>query len=102
MQSPTSEQIKQARRDAGLTQTEAAELIYKGCRAWQQYEKCDRAMDAAYWELFLIKTKQAHNAMLRSAKSAAGLYSSAWKNTRRLTQKVTSPPGVKPKRSEDL
>jgi len=32
------EQIKKARMDAGLTQTQAAELIHKGCRAWQQYE----------------------------------------------------------------
>jgi DNA-binding XRE family transcriptional regulator len=66
MNSPTPEQVKQSRTDAGLTQTEAAELIYKGCRAWQQYEKGDRAMDAAYWELFLIKTKQVHNAKLTS------------------------------------
>lgn len=54
---PTPEQIKKARMDAGLTQTQAGELIYKSCRAWQQYEKGDREMDLAYWELFLIKTK---------------------------------------------
>lgn len=62
MDNPTPEQIKQARTDADLTQTEAAEVIHKGCRAWQQYEAGDRKMDAAYWELFLIKTKQVHNA----------------------------------------
>ena len=52
---PTTSQIKKARKDAGLTQTAAAELIYKSCRAWQQYEKGDRAMDAAFFELFLLK-----------------------------------------------
>lgn len=54
---PTPEEIKQARKDAGLTQTQAAELIYKSCRAWQQYEKGDREMDKAFFELFMIKTK---------------------------------------------
>ena len=52
---PTPEQIKQARAAAGLTQTQAADLIYKSCRAWQQYEKGDRAMDKALFELFMIK-----------------------------------------------
>ena len=55
MNNPTPAQIKQSRKDAGLTQTEAALLIYKGCRAWQQYEKGDRAMDLALFELFMIK-----------------------------------------------
>lgn len=52
---PTPAVIKQARKDAGLTQTEAALLIYKTCRAWQQYEKGDRGMDLALFELFMIK-----------------------------------------------
>jgi len=54
---PTPEQIKQARKEAGLTQTQAADLIYKSCRAWQQYEKGDREMDKALFELFMLKTK---------------------------------------------
>lgn len=57
MTNPTPEQIKQARKDAGLTQTQAADLIYKSCRAWQQYEKGDREMDKAFFELFTLKTK---------------------------------------------
>jgi DNA-binding transcriptional regulator YiaG len=52
---PTPEQIKQARQQAGLTQTAAGALIYKSLRAWQQYEAGDRKMDAALWELFQIK-----------------------------------------------
>ncbi len=55
MNNPTPEQIKKARKDAGLTQTQAADLIYKSCRAWQQYEKGDREMDKALFELFMIK-----------------------------------------------
>ena len=56
MNNPTPEQIKQARKDAGLTQTQAAALIHKTCRCWQQYEAGDRKMDYALYELFLIKT----------------------------------------------
>lgn len=55
MNIPTPEQIKQARKQAGLTQTAAATLIHKQLRAWQQYEAGDRKMDTAYWELFLSK-----------------------------------------------
>lgn len=57
MNNPSTEQIKQARKDAGLTQTQAAALIYKSCRAWQQYEKGDRKMDKAFCELFMLKIK---------------------------------------------
>ena len=53
---PSPEKIKQARTEAGLTQTQASDLIFKSCRAWQQYEKGDREMDFAYWELFLLKS----------------------------------------------
>lgn len=56
MQNPTPTEIKQARLDAGLTQKQASELIYKNIRTWQQWEKGDREMDAAFFELFKIKT----------------------------------------------
>ncbi|MDA8663971.1 helix-turn-helix domain-containing protein [Porticoccaceae bacterium] len=52
MESPNKSEIKQARIDAGLSQTEAANLIYKGLRTWQQWKKGDRKMDPAFWELF--------------------------------------------------
>jgi putative transcriptional regulator len=55
MTNPTPDKIKQAREQAGLTQTQAAELIYKGLRTWQQWERGDRAMDPALWELFRLK-----------------------------------------------
>lgn len=55
MNSPTPDQIKAARANAGLTQSQAAALIYKTLNAWQKWESGDRAMDAALWELFLLK-----------------------------------------------
>jgi putative transcriptional regulator len=55
MNNPTPEQIKKARLDARLTQTQAAALIYKNIRTWQQWEAGDREMDPAFFELFKIK-----------------------------------------------
>jgi DNA-binding transcriptional regulator YiaG len=54
---PTPEEIKQARKDAGLTQTQAAEIIYCSLGAWKKWESWDREMHQAFFELFLIKTK---------------------------------------------
>lgn len=55
---PTLDQIKAARQQAGMTQTQAADVIYKKVLAWQRYESGDRAMDYALYELFLLKTGQ--------------------------------------------
>lgn len=55
---PTPAEIKAARTMAGLTQTQAAEKVYKTLRGWQKWESGAHEMDAAYWELFLIKIKQ--------------------------------------------
>ena len=57
MNKPTKEQVRQARIDAGLTQTQAAELVHVQLRAWQRYEdKSDSTcIPLANWELFLIK-----------------------------------------------
>lgn len=57
---PSSKQIKQTREQSGLTQTQAAALIYKGLRTWQGWETQEgspghRKMDPAFWELFKIK-----------------------------------------------
>lgn len=57
MKSPEPEQIKKARTDAGLTQTEAAEKIYCSLGACKKWESGEREMHPAFWELFLIKTK---------------------------------------------
>ena len=58
MNNPTPEQVKQARATAGLTQKQAAEVIYKKVLAWQRYESGDRSMDCALYELFMLKTGQ--------------------------------------------
>ena len=54
---PSPEQIIKARERAKMTQEEAAALIYKKWRAWDRYEKGQRQMDPAYWELWQIKAK---------------------------------------------
>ena len=55
MKTPTPTQIKKVRKAANLTQTAAAAIIYKKTRTWQQWEKGDRSMDRALWELFNLK-----------------------------------------------
>ncbi len=52
---PSSEEVRQAREAAGLTQTEAANLVYRSMRNWQQWERAERQMDPALWELFSLK-----------------------------------------------
>lgn len=54
---PDPAEIAAARQSAGLTQLQAAELIYRTLRNWQQWEGGERRMDPALWELFRIKTK---------------------------------------------
>ena len=49
---PKPEHIKAARLDAGLTQTEAATLVYSTCRAWQYWEAGQRKMHPAIWAYF--------------------------------------------------
>lgn len=56
---PNPKRIKQARLNAGLTQTQAAALIYKSLRTWQQWEAGDREMDLALFELFELKVSRA-------------------------------------------
>ena len=58
MPSPTPQQVKEARQQAGLTQTKAAELVHSKLRAWQQWEAGDRVMHSGLWELFCIKTEK--------------------------------------------
>ncbi|NOS73160.1 MAG: XRE family transcriptional regulator [Methyloglobulus sp.] len=60
METPSPTQIKEAREKAGLTQSQAAALIYKGLRTWQGWEapvgeKGHRKMDIAFWELYNMK-----------------------------------------------
>lgn len=59
---PTQVQIAKARDAAGLTQTEAAALIYCTLRAWQDWEGGQRRMHPAFWELWLLKVQSAKDA----------------------------------------
>lgn len=52
---PSPAEIRQARELAGLSQTIAANLIYRTLRNWQQWEGGERKMDPALWELFRLK-----------------------------------------------
>jgi len=54
---PTPQQIKSVRLSVGLTQTQAADLVYAGLRTWQQWEKGDRGMHKAFWALFNVRIK---------------------------------------------
>jgi len=54
---PAPEAIRAARAASGLTQTEAARLIYASMRAWQQWESGERPMHPGLFELFRLKAK---------------------------------------------
>lgn len=55
---PSPDEVTKARIAAGLTQQQAAEIVYSGLRTWQQWEAEDRRMHPALFELFLLKTGQ--------------------------------------------
>lgn len=57
----TPEEIKRVRLAAGLTQTQAAELVHVTLRSWQRYEAGEKRIHPAMWELFLIKKPPAVN-----------------------------------------
>lgn len=58
---PSTADIRAAREKAGLTQREAADLIFGTERAWQDWEAeggTNRRMHPGLFELFQIKTGQ--------------------------------------------
>ncbi len=58
MNAPSAFEITAARAAAELTQTEAAALVFVDLRTWQRWEGDERAMHPAFFELFLLKSKQ--------------------------------------------
>lgn len=52
---PSPDEIRQVRESVGLTQSDAARLVYRSTRNWQQWELNERPMDPALWELFTLK-----------------------------------------------
>jgi DNA-binding transcriptional regulator YiaG len=59
IQKPTPEQIREARKSAGLTQKQAAEMVH-ACHVvqWSVWETGRAGMPRAAWHLFLILTDQ--------------------------------------------
>ena len=56
---PSKEQIKAARVAAGLTQEQAAAVVYRNSLTrWSEWETGMVPMQPAVWELFLFKTGQ--------------------------------------------
>lgn len=52
-----SENLREARIKAGLTQSQAAGLVHVTTRAWQNWESGDRVPHPAFVELFDIKLR---------------------------------------------
>lgn len=55
MDIPTPSEIRAARKAAGLTQGEAAEIVHVSKIAWAKWEGGERRPLLAVWELFQIK-----------------------------------------------
>ena len=64
MNKPTPQDVLAARKAAGLTQEQAAQMLWSHNRAWRMYESGNRALSAPLWELFLLKTGQHPNLTL--------------------------------------
>ena len=54
---PTPKEIRKAREETGLTQTEAAEKVWMSYRAWQDWEAGKRTMLPAVFWAFQQRTK---------------------------------------------
>jgi DNA (cytosine-5)-methyltransferase 1 len=61
---PAPSEIKRARLDAGITQSQAAHLVHVKLKTWQNWEAESgpsmRVMPRAAWELFCIKIQQSN------------------------------------------
>ena len=57
-ESPSSQDIRETRQAAGLTQAQAGALTCTSGRQWQKWEYGEHKMHPGLWELFLIKTKK--------------------------------------------
>ena len=54
MNNPTPQQIRKTRKDAGLTQKQAAELVHVSMRQWRRWEAGDK-INMTAWKLFLYE-----------------------------------------------
>jgi DNA-binding transcriptional regulator YiaG len=58
---PTADDVKEARRNAGLTQAAAAMTVFSTLNAWQKWEDdgpSGRMMHPAIYALFMLRTGQ--------------------------------------------
>jgi transcriptional regulator with XRE-family HTH domain len=56
MTNPTTEEIRAARKAAGLTQAAAAALVGVNDRGWRRYEAGDVKMPVFKYDLFIERT----------------------------------------------
>lgn len=56
---PSTDEILTSRLAAGDTQEQAGSRVYVRERTWQDWERGERSMPSAAFELYLRKTKQA-------------------------------------------
>ncbi|MDN7351553.1 helix-turn-helix domain-containing protein [Acetobacter senegalensis] len=54
----TASEALAARKEAGLTQQQSADLLGVHLRTWQKWEYGKREMSPAYLEMFLILSKE--------------------------------------------
>lgn len=54
---PSPDEVRAAREAAGLTQTQAAQVVHVTLNGWQRWEAGDRPMHPAFWELFRLKLR---------------------------------------------
>ena len=54
---PTPDMLRKARARAGLTQLQAAELVHRKMRTWQDWEAGITPIPLGLWELFLLRTQ---------------------------------------------
>lgn len=62
---PRPAEISAAREKVGLSQKDAARMIYCAAGAWENWEQGLRAMHPAFFELFLLKTGQSDLGVIR-------------------------------------
>lgn len=58
MMAPTPEEIRAARKAAGMTQKEAGELVGLSMTSWMRYETKQAPMDPWRFDYFLLLTGQ--------------------------------------------
>lgn len=53
---PTAEMVRQAREQLGLSETEAAAVVFRRASAWLEWEAGTRWMGPGDWVLFRVRT----------------------------------------------